>query len=410
VWEVDTGKKRFTVDEERPRLGSLLSYAALVFRPDGRSVAMVGGDLRPAIEFTDTATGQRLPWSIPGLSAVPGDHPWPPHELAFTPDARTYVAAMLNHGAALYDAATNRKLRQYMDLTLFTDQGLALSPDGRAVASGTDGSGVSVWETATAGTRRTLNTGQDGDSPLAFSADGRLLAVGGKEGIRVWHLPTGRPLRSFAGHDGSLKSLAFAADGKLVSLGRDGTALVWDTTDLKPEVKAAPDPIDADAAWASLIGADAAKAYRTMARLGESPAAVGLLRERLKPADAPDAKRIAQLIAQLDHDDFAVREQATKDLESLGQQAEDALRKAAGASPSAEAARRLAGLLEKVAAGATTGERLREIRALEVLEGLGPPEARKLLEELARGAPEAALTREAKASLERLAKRPAVAP
>ena len=41
-------------------------------------------------------------------------------------------------------------------------------------------------------------------------------------------------------------------------------------------------------------------------------------------------------------------------------------------------------------------------RAVEVLEGLGTPEAKKLLEELARGAPGAALTRDADAALKRL--------
>jgi hypothetical protein len=44
---------------------------------------------------------------------------------------------------------------------------------------------------------------------------------------------------------------------------------------------------------------------------------------------------------------------------------------------------------------------------VELLEGLGTPESRALLGELARGAPQAGLTREAKASLERLAGRTA---
>ena len=67
--------------------------------------------------------------------------------------------------------------------------------------------------------------------------------------------------------------------------------------------------------------------------------------------------------------------------------------------------RRIEELLKKIEDGAVSGERLREVRALEVLEGLGTPEARKLLEELAKGAADAALTQEAKASLERLNRR-----
>ncbi len=44
------------------------------------------------------------------------------------------------------------------------------------------------------------------------------------------------------------------------------------------------------------------------------------------------------------------------------------------------------------------------LRTVEVLEIAGTPEARQVLEQLAKGAPEARLTQEAKASLERLAK------
>jgi hypothetical protein len=49
-------------------------------------------------------------------------------------------------------------------------------------------------------------------------------------------------------------------------------------------------------------------------------------------------------------------------------------------------------------------ERLREYRALELLEHWHTPEARQLLTELAQGVPEAHFTQEAEASLKRLAR------
>jgi hypothetical protein len=49
-----------------------------------------------------------------------------------------------------------------------------------------------------------------------------------------------------------------------------------------------------------------------------------------------------------------------------------------------------------------TPERLRQFRAVELLEGIDTPAARRLLERLAEGEPLTRLTKEAKATLERL--------
>ena len=66
-----------------------------------------------------------------------------------------------------------------------------------------------------------------------------------------------------------------------------------------------------------------------------------------------------------------------------------------------------ADLAGKIERAATSPDELRALRAVEVLEHVGTPEARQVLEGLTQGAPEARLTQEAKASLERLARRPA---
>jgi hypothetical protein len=64
----------------------------------------------------------------------------------------------------------------------------------------------------------------------------------------------------------------------------------------------------------------------------------------------------------------------------------------------------LAELLEKLEP-ARSPERLRQWRALEALEGIGTPGACQVLRQVGEGAPGARLTQEAKASLQRLAKR-----
>ena len=77
--------------------------------------------------------------------------------------------------------------------------------------------------------------------------------------------------------------------------------------------------------------------------------------------------------------------------------------------PSAEVHRRVQQLLDRLEKEVLSADRLRELRAVEVLEQIGTEEARQVLTALAKGDSEAPLTREAKASLRRLAERPAAA-
>ena len=79
--------------------------------------------------------------------------------------------------------------------------------------------------------------------------------------------------------------------------------------------------------------------------------------------------------------------------------AESALREAVTKAPSVEFRRRVEQLLDRL--DNPTPDRLRSLRALEALERAG---ARGVLETLAGGAPQAWVTREARAALRRSAK------
>jgi hypothetical protein len=114
------------------------------------------------------------------------------------------------------------------------------------------------------------------------------------------------------------------------------------------------------------------------------------------------------LIADLDNDDFARREAASKQLAAFGAQAEPALRKALADTQSAEVRSRIQALLKALDQWVVTNpDALRSLRAIWVLERIGTPEARAVLGDLAKGAPEARQTQEAQAALDFLDKRAA---
>jgi len=128
---------------------------------------------------------------------------------------------------------------------------------------------------------------------------------------------------------------------------------------------------------------------------------VAWIKERLKPATPLDMMRVEELLKQLDAKQFKVRDIATNELLKLGEQIVPALDKALTANPPLEIKQRLEGLRGKLTGMVLQGERLRAYRAIEVLERIGTPEARQVLQALSEGAPGALVTTSAKEALKR---------
>jgi HEAT repeat protein len=126
-----------------------------------------------------------------------------------------------------------------------------------------------------------------------------------------------------------------------------------------------------------------------------------------KPAALPEAPRIARWVAELDDNAFQVRQAAIVELARLGEDVTPWLRKGLESPPSLEARRRMESLLEQMVREAATPapEKLRSIRALEVLERIGSSEARQVVADLAKGHPDAWLSQEAATTSQRMARR-----
>src|SRR5262249_23275738 len=130
--------------------------------------------------------------------------------------------------------------------------------------------------------------------------------------------------------------------------------------------------------------------------------AAAFLRKRIEPDPYRlDEKRFAKLLADLESAKFTERDAAARALAELGRPAEPALRAALAAATGAEARKRLQALVDTLSGDLTPNE-LRLSRAVQAMEFAGNGEARRVLKDWATGSPEAPLTRESRAALQRL--------
>jgi RNA polymerase sigma factor (sigma-70 family) len=421
------------------------SYLHVAYSPDGKLLASGGGVSRShrgvnatdegMVQLWEVATGKKLRRF--SMNDGTKDHGLV-DGVAFLPDGKRLIAsgqaisasAGVDSRVRVWDVATGKPLSRLSALMSDTSDDapappamlqvpssyprIVWSPDGRMLAMNRSRTSIPIWEAATGQRRLVLEGHTEATVRVAFSPDSRTLASSSWDNsIRLWDLETGKELRRLTGHRGKAEALLFSVDGKtLISAGDDTTILFWDVTAVTQRARvgaAASAAREWDALWQDLAGPDAVKAHRAITMLSAAgERVVSFLQERLQPATAVDAQRIGRLLDNLDSNSFAVREKATRELEALGEVAEMHLSKALQRPRSPESRRRAEQVLDRIAI--PSGDTLRALRAVEVLEHIDTPEARQFLKALARGATEAALTREAKATLERLAKRKLSAP
>lgn len=405
LWDVATGKLVRWFGEG----GQKEPYVSCcMFSANGRLLA--GGSYQDdVIRVWDVASGKEV-------QQLKGQHR--PGTLAFAPDGATLASASMDAGSdytvRLWKLATGEEIWRKVTRP-WTAFDLKFSPDGRTLVlvGGLPGQlnttgEVRLWDAATGKELRHCEGHRERVDCVAFSPNGRMLATGSADNtVRLWEVVTGRERQCFQGHQSWISAVSFSPDGRLlVSSSDDITALVWNLTGRFRDGRFQPRHLSAEElnrCWNDLADADAARAYRSVRALQGSPGeAVPFLKNHLLPVTVADPKRVAALLAALDSDQFAERDKAKTELEKLGLGVEPALRKALNAKPSLEMRRRIEAILEKL----TGGPYLRVLRALEILENIATPEARQILEAIAKGPAEMGSTQEAKASLARLAARP----
>jgi WD40 repeat protein len=407
LWDAATGQETRTL---RGHKGPVHSFS-VVFSPDGKTLASAADD--GTIRLWDAATGQEIRTIQQSADCA-----------VFSPDGKTLASA--GSGLQLWEVATGRLIREFQGGPSWAS--VVFSPDGRSLASATSQTRgangyvnvVWLWDVATGQQictfPETRREPADAVYALSYSPDGKAVASGSDDGtIRLWEAATGQEIRRFQADVGPVTSVAFTPDGRAVVSGHEnGIVLVWDAAGQRTgfPIPAQPlSPQQQETLWNDLAGANAGNAHQAVWALVAAPAqAIPLLQRRLQPAAPADPQKLARWLADLDSAEFATREQATRELEKLGDAEVPALRKALDDNPPLEPRRRLEQVLGKLAGARPSPELLRGLRAVAVLEYIGTKESQQLLQKLAQGVAGARLTRDAQAALERLARRPVTVP
>jgi RNA polymerase sigma factor (sigma-70 family) len=377
----------------------------MIFCVGGRRLISSSAD--GTIRLWDVASGRELSQLNGG-----GDRTM---HLAISPDDRWLASASDSRGTHGHYEIVLWDLVAAKERTRFTLAGnnhtcqIAFSPDGRLLAAGGGGrrlneaGTVQIWNIATGNQRSSFDGHKSYIYSIAFSADGRMLATGDTDGsLSLWELASNRKRHEFVGHENQIFSLAFSPNGRMLAASSyDVPAYVWDVAGTIERPLRTLSSEELRCFWATLASEDAAAAFQAIRHLAAAPEqTLPFLRRQLKPVSAPDQKRIRQLVDMLDSADFSVRQKASEQLEKQADAAAGLLRQImTKESPSLEVRRRLQPILENIE---NNSESLRVARAVEVLEWIGTPDAVKLLGELANGAGDARLTREASAAIRRV--------
>jgi WD40 repeat protein len=187
------------------------------FAPSGRTIVTASDD--ETLRTWDTET-----WEQQGVLEVGGRYG--AYGLAFSPDGRWLLAGIgLEGTVTIFDAATMERVGELEGHADYI-QDVAFLGGGRVVTA--SGDGAKVWNLETREETMTL-VGHTGPvNNVAVSPDGKVIATAGFDGTaKLWNASTGDERMTFFGHDRIVHTVAFSPDGRfLATASGDGTVML----------------------------------------------------------------------------------------------------------------------------------------------------------------------------------------
>jgi WD40 repeat protein len=192
----------------------------VAFSPDGKTLAIDAG----VVKLWDRSTGrERVISRLRNLTSRP---------MAFSSNLKTLAVPGESGAIELWEITPPQRLAVLEGARV--NPALAFSPDGKILAVGNwDGSprpqAVWLWDIATRRVTKTSRPRDGGTRCVAFSPDGKLLAWSGDDPtVRLWDVAARREVATFTGHGRFVNAVAFSRDGSILASGSsDHTVKLW---------------------------------------------------------------------------------------------------------------------------------------------------------------------------------------
>lgn len=213
LWDTETGRLLASFETHNP------SLRCMTLSPDGKVLATWGDDGQ--ITMVDASTGKEL-------LVFKAHNPGAVGRLAFSPSGESLLTVGLDRNCKLWNVHTGKELFSISKNNFFLSA-IAWAPTGRLFALGLGSSEVVIVDGLTGNELRTVKI-QGGVASLAFSPNGKILAVGGADRqIRLVNTEKWVEQSAIKGHGHLVQSLSFTPDGqKLLSGSADGTVKLWE--------------------------------------------------------------------------------------------------------------------------------------------------------------------------------------